>query len=357
MRRRNSGFTLVELLVVIAIIGVLVGLLLPAVGAARNAARNAQCKNNVRQLALAIQNFETNKQRYPGLQNDFAAVSPADKKAGTWAVALFPFIEEVALKDVWDDQGTNAAWFATAAPHTWNPASTLANIDTFYPNIPLFNCPQDFLNTDEENARNSYALNAGFVPIFFSSSIANDLGYSGGYTEPDSIRSQRSQNGVFTNQAKNTFGYISAPSRSSNVRDGLSQTIAMAENLQATPWSYVSGTDDTTRASVGLLWFYRLDNPADTTKSVGGSIVPAELLQQTNRLDGNKTTALPGDVEAARPSSDHGGVTNFAMLDGSVNGLAASIDYHVYQALITPRTRQSDVPIDLYLLKADDYGL
>src|SRR5947207_3585508 len=89
--RSTRGFTLVELLVVIAIIGVLVALLLPAVQAAREAARRSQCSNNLKQLSLALHNYEAVHNTFP----------PAgiDSNQMSWTVLLLPFFEQQALYD------------------------------------------------------------------------------------------------------------------------------------------------------------------------------------------------------------------------------------------------------------------
>ncbi len=361
MRRFKLGFTLVELLVVIAIIGILVGLLLPAVQAAREAARRTQCTNNVKNLTLATVNFETNKKQYPAYQSEFGAAgsgSTRSYKVGSWVVTLLPFIENQALRDRWDDSSLNSGWFSTAAPPSFNPASTQANAEEFYPNIKLLQCPSD-TNNSEAFALNSYVANCGFYVQSASPSVLTELG---GYTgAPASslaaTQSQKQQNGVFTNKASETFGYAPNKVSADGMRDGTSQTIAFSENMQADSWQYVSGRsgegtfDDSARTHIGMVWLYRLDDPTQTTNTA----TDASPLLPVNKINGEKLTAAIGLADAARPSSNHPGTVVIGVLDGSTKSLDEGIDYHVYQALLTPGTRQSDVPNELYLLKEDDY--
>jgi prepilin-type N-terminal cleavage/methylation domain-containing protein/prepilin-type processing-associated H-X9-DG protein len=108
----RSGFTLVELLVVIAIIGILVALLLPAVNSAREAARRTQCKNNLRQVGLAVANYESANRALPpaglvGPPTPQCRLSDKhfDPQTGlqmSWLVVILPYIEEQSVFDAFD---------------------------------------------------------------------------------------------------------------------------------------------------------------------------------------------------------------------------------------------------------------
>ena len=109
--QRRLGFTLVELLVVIAIIGILIALLLPAVQAAREAARRTQCKNNLKQMGLALLNYEgTFRMLPPGVIVDLSVTTTGNN--GSWGVhgRILPYLEQgtlyanVDLSKAWDNQ-------------------------------------------------------------------------------------------------------------------------------------------------------------------------------------------------------------------------------------------------------------
>ncbi len=121
--RSNRGFTLVELLVVIAIIGVLVALLLPAIQAARESARRSQCINNLRQVGIACQLFESSNKVFPtagGTVEQFNSPTERVKpiygfeNAG-WMYQILPYIEQQALHDKRRGDGTaaNSGFIAT----------------------------------------------------------------------------------------------------------------------------------------------------------------------------------------------------------------------------------------------------
>jgi prepilin-type N-terminal cleavage/methylation domain-containing protein len=96
---RRRAFTLVELLVVIAIIGILVALLLPAVQAAREAARRAQCKNNLKQIGLALHNYESARGVFPPGYTSAATTKngPGTGPGWGWGAYILPYLEESAL--------------------------------------------------------------------------------------------------------------------------------------------------------------------------------------------------------------------------------------------------------------------
>ncbi len=95
MHHRRTAFTLIELLVVIAIIAVLVALLLPAVQQAREAARRTQCKNNLKQIALGMHNYESSYSTFPPSM----AVNPSITSNASWSIhgRIMPYLEQVNL--------------------------------------------------------------------------------------------------------------------------------------------------------------------------------------------------------------------------------------------------------------------
>lgn len=100
--RRRSAFTLVELLVVIAIIGILLAMLLPAVQAVREAARKTLCANSLRQIGIAIHNFESANGVFPASGWTTSSVSNPNGKALSWRPLILPFLEQGNVTQQYD---------------------------------------------------------------------------------------------------------------------------------------------------------------------------------------------------------------------------------------------------------------
>jgi prepilin-type N-terminal cleavage/methylation domain-containing protein len=189
MIRAKRGFTLIELLVVIAIVAVLVALLLPAVQAAREAARRTQCRNNMKQIALAQHNYhDVHRQFAPGfiqLRNTWSLQGPSqyylctchvDINSHTWGEFLLPYLEASSVYERIDFNSPNyAPIIASTLPNggytglnSGGPCCPCASSRPTAAVIPMFVCPSTVRDSNPFVDYEYQNLVWGYGPPFFS---------------------------------------------------------------------------------------------------------------------------------------------------------------------------------------------
>ncbi|NOY40456.1 MAG: DUF1559 domain-containing protein [Planctomycetes bacterium] len=281
------GFTLVELLVVIAIIGVLVALLLPAVQAARDAARRVQCSNKLKQLGLALQNYESAHKLFP-------PGSIGGGQHGLFSLIL-PYLEEGAIYGQIDLKGV-----------TFDDPQRYTVISTYIcPSYPFESAtlPGSLPFPWLEGAYTTYQGVGGALNGTEQSSLASGAG-----DLPD--------NGMFR---------WARPRRPSDITDGLSNTLAIGEFVHRDcPSNGCEEPPGNVRP-----WILGGTGEADSHPGSYASKV-AEHPPNSNvlRADGVGFNHLP-------MGSYHNGLTQFVLADGSVRPINDDIQFDVYQALAT----------------------
>jgi prepilin-type N-terminal cleavage/methylation domain-containing protein len=286
---RRQAFTLVELLVVIAIIGVLVALLLPAIQAAREAARRSQCKNNLKQIGLALHNYESARGTFPPgfISHATATNGPGLGPGWGWGAHILPYLEESNLNVDLKKEIT----------------------DPLYDNIrvlPLsvFRCPTDAVEEPIISVRNSSGTELTKV------AFANYVGVGG--TFEVTVYPDTGTGVLLRNQ----------PIRIKQITDGLSHTIMVSERAsrQSPQTTWVGAITD---ADVP---------PKNPTYDAEGP--PVLVLTNTGTAaDGRVPNNTLDHVEDS--NSEHPQGVHLMFCDGSVQAINNDIDPNVWVALGT----------------------
>ncbi|MBM3963512.1 MAG: DUF1559 domain-containing protein [Planctomycetes bacterium] len=332
MRRQNicrQAFTLVELLVVIAIIGILVGLLLPAVQAAREAARRMSCSNNMRQLGMAMHNYESAVKRIP----PSACLNPKVTTNASWSVhgRLLPYLEQNVLANQID------------LSRNWSNYPILSRY-----RVPTYVCPSD---PRSDIARDTSATGSAVQFFLYPTNYAFNLGSwfiydpvsnrgGDGVTYPNSeLRLAHVVDGL-----SKTLWAAEVHAWQAYTRNGGPPTTAMPQTIQEVAVIANSGLKDRIfpdRTGTGRTeWTNGHSHHSGFTVTLGpNTVVPFTFngvvynIDYNSQQEGSSATRPSYGVLTSR--SWHGGLVHVCLMDGSVQPINNNIDIRIWRALGT----------------------
>lgn len=293
-QRRGSGFTLIELLVVIAIIAILIALLLPAVQQARDAARRSSCKNNLKQLSLALHNYESAYRMLP--PGYFHKVDPLGTPANfmgySWGTMILPQLEHKNLYDQFD--------FSI-------PVFNVVNLPPRERHLSVFLCPSDPFSEDAFVARNDMSTP---VERYAAASYAANWGPASTTVNLDMTPLQ--SRGV---------SYRNSNTRFRDLTDGLTNTLFLGERTNGPINAFVAPGGHALFETAWCAAVRDFTQPDDDH----GHMVLFETQFRPNQ---------PGGDDKGL-SAPHEGICQFALGNGSVRAISENIDSGVYDALGT----------------------
>ena len=304
LRQRNA-FTLIELLVVIAITAVLIALLLPAVQQAREAARRSQCRNHLKQLGLAVHNYEATFGLLPiNRYGDYAYSSVwggpfEDSYSWSWLASILPYIDQTTL---------------------WNqgniPNVRLKDSPAVAATIPIFTCPSDMLQgSAARNETSNYLRTNPLVGMTNYKGVQGSNFCFGDWANPGTAghgcEPWEDGDGIFfpMNFAQKV-GWR-------NITDGLSTTLMIGEDV------YDPNSPGVGNFGIGFAW-------AHSVEACAMAAIPINA----KRPDGTPYASTDWQGRNGFRSRHIGG-TQFALADGSVRFLSENMALGLYRALGT----------------------